>query len=1007
MATALVVIEPYLVGAPVWRSRDVLASATLFAAPVMVAAGAFVESIARGARVWALASAATIGVFLTWGMARAAEVSGTRAALLSAGVGATIGFAAWFGSTVVANALSRWRASVRVGCVCFGAAAFVLGLESINLRAHAGEHLPLAAATGCALALFGLANVGWRTAAGRWFALARGVVALGVFGAAAASVSTEAVAVDAEPRPPFVASLAQAAWRLDPRPAPEPPAPPQPPAPAELELSGWDVLLITVDSLRADHLGAYGSERGLTPSLDALAREGVVFESAYAATSVDPHALTSIMTGKYMRSLAAMGLGEESVPWAETMKTHGYETAAFFPASIVVPATDPRLASFVERKLGFEVVHPEAARAEVRSAQVSDFLAGLEPQAHGFAWVHLLEPREPYEAHESFDLGARDIDRYAAEVATADKAIGEIVMAARAARSKVMVLVTSNHGEEFGDHGGRYHGSTVYEEQVRVPLIVSAPGLLAPARIARLAQTIDLMPTVLAGLRFPAPSTLRGRDLRSLLSTTESAEPDEIYAESDDMRLFATGDRRLVCLRRVESCSLYDIAVDPRQRRDIASASPSLLSELKGRLRAIEAKHARIEWRGGAGESSTSVPDVLARGMAGDPEAAVEIAPLLSDANLEIRKQAASVLFELRSKQVAPALRAALLREQDPIVRGYVALALVRLGEGAPYAYELAAGKDLSMRRLAALALAEAGDDRGETELLLWWLAAFPKSRRPYPQDAMTFERAKQVADALGGLKSKYAVGAMLRALRDERLRPYLAAALAKVGEDAARPALAEWLMKERYITSRVAITEALLQLGAGPELRDPLVSMLGMPDPIPNGLSYAIRARMLKHIGGPSRNAELGRLLRFATSGVLVDFVVPELPDNALPPAGSGPRVRVLCRATGPSGGEIHIGLRGDVPTSSEKKNPIPRNRPALDANKSVTLLIPPGQGSAEVYADLPREIGARPKKSLSLVFYVTQGVEIEACALVPLRRELEERSAGWNDPITLDDSP
>src|SRR5262249_3093917 len=195
-------------------------------------------------------------------------------------------------------------------------------------------------------------------------------------------------------------------------------------------------------------------------------------------------------------------------------------------------------------------------------------------------------------------------------------------------------------------------------------------------------------------------------------------------------------------------------------------------------------------------------------------------------------------------------------------------------------------------RHLAALALAEAGDDRGEDVLIAWLREAFPadpaagevkKAPQPIP-----FERAREIVDALAKLKSKAALIPLMDALDDVRLRPFVARALAAIGEDAARPALAVRLGTERYQTARVAMVEALVKLGAGPELRAPLVRLLGMPDPLPDGLAYAMKADLLELVGGP-RQKELDRLRRFAKSGVKVGMVVPK--------GGNGSGVRVLCR--------------------------------------------------------------------------------------------------------------
>jgi hypothetical protein len=185
-------------------------------------------------------------------------------------------------------------------------------------------------------------------------------------------------------------------------------------------------------------------------------------------------------------------------------------------------------------------------------------------------------------------------------------------------------------------------------------------------------------------------------------------------------------------------------------------------------------------------------------------------------------------------------------------------------------------------------------------------------------------------------------------------------------------------------------LIEALLDLGGGPELRDPLVSLLGLPDPLPNGLSYAKKADVLRHIGGPVRDGEARRLKRFATSGVAVDFVVPELAKGS-PPPPSGATVRAICRAKSNGAGEIRLGRRLGLPLGPEKKAPIPSNLPPLDPKRAMLLAVPSSTEPVEVFGDVPPELDLRVGKQATLVVYATQAVEIDTCALVPLRAPLE----------------
>src|SRR5690606_13598694 len=286
----------------------------------------------------------------------------------------------------------------------------------------------------------------------------------------------------------------------------------------ELGLADRDILLVTVDALRADHLGAYGYARPTSPNVDRLAAEGVRFERAYCATPHTSYSVTSLLTGKYMRPLLLQGLGADSETWPDLMRRYGYRTAAFYPPAIFFIDTE-RFASFEQRQLGFEYQKREFLEGEGRVAQVAEYLKSLEPDQRTFVWLHLFGPHEPYVVHEGFVFGDSDVDRYDSEIRATDETIGRVVAEFRAHRPKGIVILTADHGEEFGDHGGRYHGTSVYEEQVRVPLLISAPGL-KPKVLTQPVQTIDLLPTVLAALEIPTRPRIRGRDLSPLLVDT-------------------------------------------------------------------------------------------------------------------------------------------------------------------------------------------------------------------------------------------------------------------------------------------------------------------------------------------------------------------------------------------------------------------------------------------------------------------------------------------------------
>ena len=741
-----------------------------------------------------------------------------------------------------------------------------------------------------------------------------------------------------------------------------------PPSNSTLDLRGRDLLLVSIDALRADHVGAYGYARKTTPNIDELARTGVLFRHAYTPTPHTSYAVTSMMTGKYMRPLLLQGAAQDSETWSSLLRTYGYRTAAFYPPAVFFIDAD-RFTAFRDDFLGFEYRKVEFLEGKGRVQQLESYLDESPPDKPIFAWVHLFGPHEPYEAHPEHVFGDRDVDRYDSEIRAADATLGELVAAFRRRSPRAVVIVTADHGEEFGDHGGRYHGTTVYEEQVRVPLVVSVPGAPSSHVVEEPVQTIDLLPTVLSSLSIPRPPRVRGRDLSAALAAQPKAAEGFAFAETEEQALLAQGRLRLVCARKVGACRLYDVVADPAQQRDIAAAHADRFDKMRRTLHELAASHGRYEVRGLRAQGK-GWPAAILRGVAGDADAAPEIAGLLDDADREIRRKAAELLFEAARPVTAPALRLALTRDEDAEVKQYAALALTRLGEGAPLAYELAKSGDPKWRRLSALALAETGDARGEAELIAWWSS----------EGSRDYERSRQLLRALGNIKSKKAVWSLTQSLGDVRLRPYIAETLAAIGDDAARGPLAVALAKERYQGAREAIVRALVDLGAEGELAPPLTRFLGVPDPVRNGVGLAARAGILQYVGGPNRR-DLTKLREQSGIGAALLLTVPP---------GKSRKVRALVRAhtRGKNPGQVLLGLPRQALVTAKGK-PTSR-RPELDPERSLRLTIA-GEGEpVEVYAEVPASMAVLPGHSLRLVVFADREVVVEALALVPIAEEL-----------------
>jgi HEAT repeat protein len=574
--------------------------------------------------------------------------------------------------------------------------------------------------------------------------------------------------------------------------------------PRALDWTGRDVVLVTVDALRADHVSAYGYSRLTTPSIDAVTRSGARFDAAYCPTPHTSYSIASLMTGKYMRPLVALGLGDDSDTWAGLLRRYGYRTAAFYPPAVFF-IDGERFRALHERGLDFEYRKEEFATPTLRAKQVGEYLASVPADKPLFLWVHFFEPHEPYVAHAEHPFGTTDVDRYDSEIAAADEGIGAILQEVRASRPGAVILVTADHGEEFGEHGGRYHGTTVYEEQVRVPLIVEGPGV-SPGPIASVVQTIDLLPTVLSALGIPRPARLRGRDLGPLLARKPGADdPGLAFAETDEYTLLARGDARLVCARRIGACSLFDRATDPGEAHDVSGHRVQEARELRRALTAIASDHGRLEH----GEEA-AWPEALRRGIAGDADAADDVAALLDDASAPVREEAARVSFDLHAPAVAAAMKRVLGETpgdggEDERVRRWCALALVRMGEApGPAAEALLRDRDPTWRRVASLAFAERGDARGASDLAAWWGDGGSEA----------YVRATEILAALAKIHARAAVPALVRSLADIRLRPFVADALAEIGDPDAREPLAAVLATEAQVTSRAREARALARLG-------------------------------------------------------------------------------------------------------------------------------------------------------------------------------------------------
>lgn len=667
-----------------------------------------------------------------------------------------------------------------------------------------------------------------------------------------------------------------------------------------LDATGRDVLLVTIDALRADHVGAYGYARPTTPALDRLAAEGVVFEHAYSPTPHTSYAVSSMMTGKYMRPVLALeaatgGTRRADETLAGLLRTYGFRTAAFYPPAVWAVDED-RFRALVDRALDFEYEKKEFAAPDLRAAQVSSYLDAAPGGKPLFLWVHLFEPHEPYVAHPAHDFGASEIDRYDSEIAAADAGLATIVAKFRAKRPGAIVIVSADHGEAFGEHGARYHGTTVYEEQVRVPLVVSAPGLVARRRVERPVQLVDVMPTLLSAYGIPRPPRVRGRDLGELLAQQPKGAPsvDEgiAFAEVEDQAMLARGPLRLVCGRKTAACAVYDVGKDPGQLSPLP-AHPAL-DRMRKEMAALIGASAKLE--GFAGSDAASWPEALRRAFAGDGDAAIEVTALLDDVDVAFRRRAAEVLARLARPETEEHVRRALGTETDASVRGWLAIARVRTA----YA-NAATPKDLGLvaARLdepkeapwAALAIGEALARGAPSPGPVFQARAFEVLVEWFPTARSDGELGRSVLAAMPvllrgsiGASSKTATPHLIAALGDVRLRVEAANAIGAIGDPAAIPELDRRLAIERHVDARVPQVLALARVGGAERAVVHLVRFLGVPEPPP---------------GAAAALAEVTRLVP-PRAWLATPLAAPSVKTGAIVPKSSAHRLVVIGPAKG-----------------------------------------------------------------------------------------------------------
>jgi len=362
-----------------------------------------------------------------------------------------------------------------------------------------------------------------------------------------------------------------------------------------------NVILISIDTCRADHLGCYGYPRKITPNIDALAKEAVVFENAICSVPITLPSHTTMLTGTtslYHRvhDNTNYYVGEYNESVAEILAASGYETGAVVSTAILDSGygLDRGFGSYSDdfgpRGKGKPAVEQRGGRASR--------LAGKWLAEHGsekfFLFLHYYDPHLLYDPPEPFATIFRD-EPYAGEIAYVDYCIGRLVEKLKllGLYDKTAIIITADHGEMLGEHGEKTHAYFVYQSAIKVPLIIKLPGSRKGRRIGSTVGLVDIAPTICGLLGVGSGSAMQGKDLSGYVRGTESGRDERyFYCESlvptkygcNPLLAVVAGRWKYIDTTRPE---LYDLTSDPGERENLIEKEPKRANFLRQRLHSM------------------------------------------------------------------------------------------------------------------------------------------------------------------------------------------------------------------------------------------------------------------------------------------------------------------------------------------------------------------------------------------------------------------------------------
>jgi arylsulfatase A-like enzyme/Tfp pilus assembly protein PilF len=363
------------------------------------------------------------------------------------------------------------------------------------------------------------------------------------------------------------------------------------------------IVVISIDTLRADHLPVYGYKNVRTPAIDALAANGVVFERAYSHAPQTLPAHASLLSGQLpfetgVRDNVGFTVKSGVRLLPQMLRERGFTTGGIVSAYVLRKDTGISQGfDFFDGEM--PPASPELSIGQVQrdgaeSEAIAEHWLDSIGTSRAFLFLHLYEPHKPYAPPDRFS----EYDPYDGEIAYADEIVGRLVgyLKSHQLYDRSTVILLSDHGEGLGDHGEQEHGLFVYDEAIHVPLIIKQEGNAgAGRRVADLVQHIDLVPTILDLVKAPGSASLRGRSLKAVLEGTGRLSPPTVYSEALYARyhfgwseLTALTDERYRYIKAPRE-ELYDLHKDAHERTNIADQRPQAAQALRGALDRVAA----------------------------------------------------------------------------------------------------------------------------------------------------------------------------------------------------------------------------------------------------------------------------------------------------------------------------------------------------------------------------------------------------------------------------------